>query len=597
MVLKKIVKEINPEEEDSQILISDLGNRDDLKVGDKVVQMEGSISGEKFTYPYELPTLEVVHKRIDNFLKNHADIAYKEELGRTRLGEPIEEIVIGHGKKELFIVGGTHSNEIIAVDVITQFLNNFDQEFDESLLDEVTIKIIPIQNPEGYKVLDKLMTELNDYLFRTGIELEEFCKNYYLNYRTDDLIYKAFSQMNMFMTDENFIKHYKEYILSNPAYKRLHESNVLPTMNKKLPYIRDDGEIEMLTFDEKILSLSDDLPLDKFLYEARKIIMFTRDKLDKNNTLDRAFEVYLDMLFNILSPTLKPINLNDVNKLHQLMIRNVSENAYYLLVKEISEKVKDNEPLKIEFNKSCLMTCSKADVHKIIGEFAATLIEGKNLNADFYGNAGIGVIRNGDIVYSKQGFISNLVNYSNDSPLGSPLPRGFDLSNVQLNEETMPYAIENILLMEELKKSMEAGTYGGCILCHGTGGELYYKPNEELTSSNYLNYSEANEEFVLAMQEGMDESVADLDPARYAKLVEAGKHYYTAKDAADKNGFGDFLRSKYPRVIMLENSVMGGNPFAPYGDAENFARTINCFGKAITHACKVLKLSNKRNTP
>ena len=48
---------------------------------------------------------------------------------------------------------------------------------------------------------------------------------------------------------------------------------------------------------------------------------------------------------------------------------------------------------------------------------------------------------------------------------------------------------------------------------------------------------------------------------------------------------------------MLENSVMGGNPFAPYGDAENFARTINCFGKAITHACKVLKLSNKRNTP
>jgi hypothetical protein len=40
----------------------------------------------------------------------------------------------------------------------------------------------------------------------------------------------------------------------------------------------------------------------------------------------------------------------------------------------------------------------------------------------------------------------------------------------------------------------------------------------------------------------------------------------------------------------MENSVMGGNPFSPYGDMANYIRTIVVFSKSINAACKQLKL-------
>ena len=46
---------------------------------------------------------------------------------------------------------------------------------------------------------------------------------------------------------------------------------------------------------------------------------------------------------------------------------------------------------------------------------------------------------------------------------------------------------------------------------------------------------------------------------------------------------------------MLENSVMGGNPFGPYGDISNYIRTVACFTKAIEGACKTLALTNKKD--
>lgn len=560
-----------------------------------ILECVGAKTGKRYQYEYVLPTLDVVGKRINNFLQSHPDDASMETIGQTRLGYPLQCIKIGHGKRDLFVVGGTHSNEIIAVDNISQFLEHFDEDFDKSLLDEVTLNIIPIQNPEGYKVLDSLMNEINDYIVRNGKGFEDFCFDYYLKYRTDSLIYLSFKEMNKFMTDENFITHYRNYIQSNEAYQRLHQDNALPKLNKKLPYIRTpDEEAVMLTFDEAIMRIDPLLPLVDYLKEVRNVIADTRNKLDLNNTHDKALDIYLDMLFKSLTVPLTLIDLNNITKLHQEMLKDVSLNAYEGLKNSISTEVeeKNDEKLRIDFGKSLLMTCTKEQVHTIITEFASNIVDGVNLNGNSPYSPGIDVQRKNETRYSLNGSISNLRNYSKDSPLGASVADELSLTDT-LDEENMTYSSENEALLDLLNKSSENGTYGGCILCHGTGGELYYKPNEELTKSNYLNISEANEKLVLSMQESIDESIADLDPRRYDDFKSRDAHYYRKKDSDDKTGFGDLLRSKYPRVIMFENSVMGGNPFGPYGDAENYVRTVACFAKAIEAASQDVSLINK----
>lgn len=559
----------------------------------------GSVDNRLHEYEYVLPTIDVVKRRIDTFLETHSDIAREETPGKTKLGYPIRHIAIGNGPIDLFIVGGTHSNEIIAVDIITQFLANFDKEFDQSILNDVTIHVIPIQNPEGYKVLDALMKEVNDYLAFMGKNLHDFCFDYYINYRTDDLIYKSFRDMNMFMTDENFIEHYIDYIKNNGSYKRLHAGNALPTLSKQFAYSRDENDKPVLmTFDEAIISLVEDkdgnlkepkLSLKEFLYQVKSIIMYTINELDLNNKYDAALKVYLNMLFIALDEPLDTINLNSTKKLHQEMLAKLSINAMKKLKEELAEAAKSDPVLQIDLSKSCLIQCKKEEAHKMMVEFAATIIDAVNLNGNTPYSPGLEVERSGQEVYSKKGFISNLRNYSKNSPLGSSIP-GKISPNMIFNEENMIYAGENIFLESLIMESVEKGTYGGCVLCHGTGGELYYKPNEELTKNNYSNFMDSNERFVDAMLGAMDSSIENLDPERYDNLVSTGSHYYKKRDDDDKTGFGDLLRSKYPRVIMMENSVMGGNPFSPYGDMANYIRTIDCFCKAMNAACKQLKL-------
>lgn len=557
----------------------------------------GTVTGKEYKYEYVLPTMEVVNRRLEEFASKHSQIASGSIIGYSELGYPIKCLRIGNGPKELFVVGGTHSNEIIAVDVITQFLATFDKDFDQSLLNDITINIIPIQNPEGYKVLDVLMREINGYLARNDISLQEFCHEYYLKYRTDSLIYIAFREMNKFMTDENFITHYRDYIVNNEAYKRLHQNNALPKLNKKFPYLDNDGDTMMLTFDQRILSINPELPLDQYLNEVRNVIMDTRHKLSfTSDKLDKEFDIYLEMLFQALTVPLTLVNLNEIKKLHHDMLRDVSLNAYMILKNELSKEVekKDSETLTVDFSKSLLMTCTKEQVQTIIAEFASNIINGVNLNGNTPYSPGIAVDRLGQIQYSKNTSIANLRNYTKDSPLGRSVSDA--MADVPyIDESNMIFEKENQALIDFLNESKKNGTYGGCILCHGTGGELYYKPNEELTQNNFLNYSEYNERLVLAMQEAIDESIKDLDPDRAKQLEENEQHYYRKRDNDDNTGFGDFLRGKYPGVVMLENSVMGGNPFSPYGDISNYVRTVACFSKAIEGACKTLALTNKKN--
>ncbi len=572
----------------------------------------GQVSGKEYDYEYVLPTLDVIKRRIETFLETHKEIAtIFKSVATSKLGKGIDIIQIGHGPKELYVVGGTHSNEIIAVDVVSQFLNSFDKEFDKSLLDEVTINVIPIQNPEGYLVLDALMNEIDDYIRRNDkINLQGFCYDYYINYRTDSLVYLSFKEMNKFLGSEDFINQFRNFIMNNTIYKRLHEkqivvdgkkvgNSVFPVMNRELGYANPkDGDTMMMTFDERLLSIDPSLPLKDYLKEVRNVITDTKEKVDSNDQYNIGFIKYLDLLFDaLLTVPLKPVELENIPKSHHDMLKDASLNAHLTIKDELDNAKKILPGLKVAINNSILMTCTKDQVSSIITEYAANINNGVNLNGNSVYSPGIEKEIKEEKDYSKNASIANLRNYYRLSPLGSSVSRGMEwvARTSTLTEENMVYENENQMLLDVLSDSMNNGIYGGLILCHGTGGEFYYKPNAELSGENYSSFVEYNDKLSTSMQDAVDDIVKDLDPDRANTLMETGKHYYRKRDDDDNTGFGDYLRAKYPGVILFENSVMGGNPFGPYGDINNYVRTVAGFNAAIESACKTLALTNKNN--
>ena len=84
---------------------------------------------------YNKITQKLLEQRIESLLKNEKlkEMGIKKiRLGITTYNYPIDMLQIGKGKKEIFIVGGTHSSEIIGIDFTTQlieqlpYIDNYD---------------------------------------------------------------------------------------------------------------------------------------------------------------------------------------------------------------------------------------------------------------------------------------------------------------------------------------------------------------------------------------------------------------------------------------------------------------------------------------
>ena len=67
---------------------------------------------EKFNYDRYLNRLN----KLDN------PLIKRRCIGHTTYNYPLYDFVVGDGKKDLFLVGGTHGSEIIGVDYLTQLL-------------------------------------------------------------------------------------------------------------------------------------------------------------------------------------------------------------------------------------------------------------------------------------------------------------------------------------------------------------------------------------------------------------------------------------------------------------------------------------------
>lgn len=144
-----------------------------------------------YNIKYEILDYDKLNKRLDDMCHNTDaiyPIAKHEPLGYSKCGFPIEHYSIGCGPKHVVYMGGAHGNEIIGVDYVTQLMNNISLglgAYKDFNYNEFTIDFIPVQNPEGfYTTTYALNSVMKDM---TTEEIEKFSKQYYLQYRQDDI--------------------------------------------------------------------------------------------------------------------------------------------------------------------------------------------------------------------------------------------------------------------------------------------------------------------------------------------------------------------------------------------------------------------------
>lgn len=95
-------------------------------------------------------------KNIDPLINNLPSNFITEVIGTSVLGENIYSITIGNGPKKILMWSQMHGNESTTTKAIFDLLNSFKSYFLEDILENCTIKIIPMLNPDGAKAYTRL---------------------------------------------------------------------------------------------------------------------------------------------------------------------------------------------------------------------------------------------------------------------------------------------------------------------------------------------------------------------------------------------------------------------------------------------------------
>ena len=465
---------------------------------------------------YDKLSYDLYNKRLDSFSSDERlrKLGFSRSvLGYTHYGYPIDLISVGFGPRDIFVVGGTHSSEIISVDFVLQLINNLPNfsEFDPNIF---TIKFIPIQNPEGFDICTSTFSSID------SIDFQSKSKEYFLRYRTDSLIFKVVNGFNKLFDDCSsasvLYDRIRSYINNDINWKNLSDKRAMPNIT---------------IFNTLVNSYDGPYDFDSLFQYLCYSCNVTLDKID---TLE-LHDSFLYFFMNILKDkfvSLYPINLVKYQKLHQKMFDDVSID---IRSDELKKKMLDVYDLP-DNPRGSIVT------HDSTG----LLI---NLNANHELNPGISVIKNSEFRYG-YGPRSNVRNYY-PGPIGLPCS---DVNNFE-------YAVENKLLFDLIKSSYDNGRYFSTFLYHGTGGMIYYNPyDKRMSSTDFNNYFQFNNEIVELYNSG----ISSVSSSGYRKLDDSGD-----------TGYGDMLRRTFPGVLLVELSRMGGNPISPYGDINNINNTMN----------------------
>lgn len=395
---------------------------------------------------YNKITQSVLTQRIKSLLQNDELIKMGIKiipLGETVYNYPIDMIQIGHGEKEIFIVGGTHSSEIIGMDFITQLIGQLPNMEDYNP-NEITLKIIPLQNPEGFEVVEQAYSGIDE------TELEKKGKEYFTRYKIDNIIYGIVREINGFENLQNL----KQTISKSLNWQKL---------QTVIPKVRD--LIQIINESQNYIDL---------LSSLRNISSKLGEGIE-----DIYLKHFIEILISGQNEITPIINTTKMPKLYQKMFGHVKVSDLQIRSPKMKEKLKEAYALHPKGS--------------IIGhDSTGTFI---NLNANHELSPGIEIIQNGKEKYMT-GAKSNIRNYV-IGPNGLPC---VDANNFE-------YAIENQILLDLLKNSKEEGKYLATFLYHGTGGLIYYMPHEPLMQKEtYDEFVDYNKKLVEAYNNGIIQS-------------------------------------------------------------------------------------------
>ena len=451
----------------------------------------------------------------------------KYTLGQTTYHYGIDYITVGFGEKDIFFVAGTHGSEIISTDFILHFIENIPhlKGFDPNVF---TLKILPLQNPEGYDIATNTFREIKE---------EEFTQKsyeYYLKYRTDMIVSKAIEELSkVFSNDskENLSEKIKTFIQTNPKWSVLNQARTFP-------------QIEILN--QQMNQIKPTATKKELYQELMIAIKKAEDSILVHSIQDQMFFFFLQELKDVCYQLcIQEKEKAIINKLYQDMFKDSSPTSLYnpILEKEVKTMLEDwQQPKGSQIN------------------FDATG-SGVNLNANSKFNPGYLLRQENKIIYGP--------NPKNNIRKYVPGPIGTSSRKI----DYFTYEKENLILEALIQDSIQQKRYLMTLLYHGTGGMIYYQPNQDaLSDKTYHNILQYNQELAFYYNQ---------------------KTQYQLLDESSLTGYGDYLRKTYPGVLLIELSKMGGNPLGPYGDKENIERVyeenINALDSIFIHQKRKIK--------
>lgn len=128
---------------------------------------------------------EQVTQKLEQMVKS-CKIKQEENIGITKYGLPIQHFSIGKGEKDVVITGATHGCEIISTDFVLKLMENLATMKKSDLFNTYKLHFIPMLNPEGYLISTSAIRKLIPRDMSSE-EAEKICKQYYLEYRADDI--------------------------------------------------------------------------------------------------------------------------------------------------------------------------------------------------------------------------------------------------------------------------------------------------------------------------------------------------------------------------------------------------------------------------
>ena len=290
-----------------------------------------NIKYEKITYQNYQTRIDKLFQK-ENLLKLGLN---KKTLAKTEYGYNIDCITIGNGNNDLFIVAGTHGSEIISIDFVTQLIEKIDNlnNFDPNIF---KIYIIPIQNPEGFDISSSVFNNININNY------EKSSYEYYLRYRTDNLIINTIKDLNLFLNNlinsknivstNELLYYLKHYIKTNKKIKILESNNAMPKIkifNKLLLELPTTNSYKELKI--KLLNICDitisklnpnnlnDSFLKLFLLELKKYFNTKElwETIENNNQIRLYQEMFAKCKIKNLQSSLLEKDINKIYKLYK----------------------------------------------------------------------------------------------------------------------------------------------------------------------------------------------------------------------------------------------------------------------------------------